>query len=118
MIRFEELRIWQLARTLSGDVRSAVRNIRDDARIGDQMRRAAISIAANIAEGSERGTDADFRRFLIMAKASCAELRSHLYLAWDDGHLTADAFMKPMKQSTDLGFMMGAFIKRLSSGGS
>ena len=114
MIQFEQLRIWQLARTLSGAVREAVRGIRDDAKLGDQMRRAAMSIAANIAEGSERGTDADFRRFVIMAKASCAELRSHLYLAWDDGHLTPDAFMKLMQQTTELGCMMGSLVKRLS----
>lgn len=47
----------------------------------DQMTRSAVSIASNIAEGAERGTNADFMRFLRIAKGSAAELRTQLYIA-------------------------------------
>lgn len=51
----------------------------------NQMRRSAISIVSNIAEGFERETDAEFVRFLYVAKGSCGELRAQLLLAWDRG---------------------------------
>ncbi|MBA3708080.1 MAG: four helix bundle protein [Planctomycetes bacterium] len=113
MCGFERLVIWQRARQLSHKIREAAKNFRDDAYLGDQMRRAAISIAANIAEGSERGSAADFRRFLIMAKASCAELRSHLYLALDDQHIDHQRFEQLLQNVSDLGRMMTAFIQSM-----
>ena len=56
------------------------------------MVRASISIMANIAEGFERGRLSEFHQFLSVSKASCAELRSHLYVALDAGYLTAKEF--------------------------
>ena len=47
---------------------------------------------ANIAEGFEKGTDAEFNRYLAISKASCAELRSHLYIALDVGYIDANRF--------------------------
>jgi four helix bundle protein len=87
--RFEELWIWQQARLL-------VRHIYHDCSTGlasrdfgfrDQIRRAGVSIMSNLAEGFERSTDADFARFLDVAKGSCGEVRSLYYVAEDLGYV-------------------------------
>jgi four helix bundle protein len=57
-----------------------------------QMQRAAVSIMANVAEGFERGKPKEYLQFLLIAKASCAEVRSHLYVALDSGYLDEPTF--------------------------
>ncbi|MGH8728598.1 MAG: four helix bundle protein [Burkholderiales bacterium] len=73
----------------------------------DQIRRASISIMSNIAEGFERGGRAEFHQFLVLAKASCAELRSQLYVAKDVGYLRAEAFDTLMHSTEELGRVIG-----------
>ena len=86
--RFEDLRIWQEARTLANQVYTETRELTDFT-FRDQARSAAISIMNNIAEGFERGTDADFARFLDIAKGSSGEIRSMLHLAEDLGYVSS-----------------------------
>src|ERR1043165_2820 len=77
-MRFEELRVWNEAIAMTrGLYALPVR----DANPRDQMRRAATSVAANIAEGAGAGGDAEFRRFLKYARRSCDEIRAHLAVA-------------------------------------
>ena len=92
--RFEDLVAWQKARTLTATIyrSTAVGLFARDLGLRDQIRRAAVSTMSNIAEGFERGTPAEFHRFLSVAKASCAELRSQLYVALDVGYLTNELF--------------------------
>jgi four helix bundle protein len=87
--RFEDLWVWQRAREL-------VRSIYEDFRVGraakdfgfrDQIQRAGMSVMNNVAEGFERSTDADFARFLDLAKGSCGEVRSLYYAAEDLGYV-------------------------------
>jgi four helix bundle protein len=87
--QFEDLKIWQQARRLVSMVyRLQVHPaFKRDLAFRDQLQRAAVSVMSNIAEGFERGTNADFIRFLNIAKGSCGEMRSLLYLAEDIGHL-------------------------------
>jgi len=81
--RFEDLTAWQMAM----DLAERVYEISDrppfarDFALADQVHRAAISVPSNIAEGFERGSRAEFHRFLTIAKASCAELRTQIMLA-------------------------------------
>lgn len=77
---FEDLEVWKRACRLAVEVCvefDACRNFT----LKDQAQRSAISVPSNIAEGSERGSDAEFIRFLRYSKGSCAELRTQLYIA-------------------------------------
>jgi four helix bundle protein len=73
----------------------------------DQIRRAAVSVMSDIAEGFERGSRPDFHRFLVIAKASCAEVRSQLYLALDIGYLTQDEFTQAVKLAEEASRIIG-----------
>ena len=77
-MRFEELRVWHEAMEMARAVYALAIT---DQNLRDQLRRAAASVTANIAEGAGAGSDAEFRRFLKYARRSCDEIRSHLALA-------------------------------------
>ena len=83
---FEDLRIWQEARQLVKQIYTDFREIRDYG-FKDQIQRAGVSVMNNIAEGFERNSDADFARFLNMAKGSAGEVRSMSYSAEDLGYV-------------------------------
>ena len=83
---FEDLRIWQEARGLIKEIYSTFgvsSPAEKDYGFRDQVQRASVSIMNNIAEGFERNSDAEFARFLTIAKGSCGEVRSLLYTAQD-----------------------------------
>ncbi len=77
---FEDLEVWKRGCRLAVDVCVEFDECKNFT-LKDQAQRSAISIPSNIAEGSERGSDADFVRFLRYSKGSCAELRTQLYIA-------------------------------------
>ena len=86
---FESLRVWHDARHLTKDVYRATRagGFASDFAFRNQVRRAALSVMSNIAEGHERGGRKEFRRFLMIAKGSAGEVCSQLYAAEDIGLL-------------------------------
>jgi four helix bundle protein len=87
--RFEELRVWQKSRDLALAVyRLTSRGaFARDFGLRDQIRRAAVSVMSNIAEGFGRYTLPGVRRFVVIARGSVAEVQSQLYLARDRGYL-------------------------------
>lgn len=87
--RFEELIAWQKARDLSRAIYQITRQgaLGTDFGLLGQIQRAGVSVMSNIAEGFERGGRAEFHQFLSTAKASCAEVRSLLYVALDVGYI-------------------------------
>ncbi|MCC6206719.1 MAG: four helix bundle protein [Gammaproteobacteria bacterium] len=91
---FEDLIAWQKARELTRRVyqTTSKQEFNRDFSLKDQMRRAAVSVMSNIAEGFDRGGRAEFHQFLVIAKGSCAELRSQLYIALDAGYIKAEGF--------------------------
>lgn len=110
---FEELEVWQRARLLAVNIYRQLRSCRDYG-LRDQLIRAAISIASNIAEGAERGSKAEFKRFLNIAKGSAAELRTQLYIAADAG-VIAQASASALNQETVIiSKQLHALIKTLS----
>jgi four helix bundle protein len=88
---FEGLRVWHDARMLTRQIYEATnsKQFKKDRSLAVQLRRAAISVMSNIAEGRERVGEREFRRFLLIAKGSCGEVRSQLYAAEDLGYLNA-----------------------------
>jgi len=86
---FEDLEVWQAACRLSVDVYKITHGCKDFG-LKDQMTRAAVSIASNIAEGAERSSQVDFARFVHIAKGSAAELRTQLYIADRIGVVSAE----------------------------
>lgn len=80
MSSFEDLDVWKRSCSLSVQLYKLFENCKDYG-IKDQMLRSAISIPSNIAEGSERKSIPDFKRFISIAQGSAAELRTQLYIA-------------------------------------
>ena len=110
MERFEDIVAWQKARELTAQVYRLSQQrerLRKDFGLRDQMLRAAISMMANIAEGFERGRLSEFHQFLSVSKASCAELRSHLYVALDAGYLNAEEFEVLRLKAEEVGRILG-----------
>lgn len=89
MERFEELIAWQKARALTKDIYVLTQRERfaKDYGLSGQIQRASVSVMSNIAEGFDRFGFNEFHQFLSIAKGSCAELRSQLYVANDIGYL-------------------------------
>jgi four helix bundle protein len=84
-----------------------------DFALRDQVRRAAISIPSSIAEGFERGGRLEFIQFLSIAKGSCGEVKTQLYIAFDQEYLSEDEFMELAQKITDTTNMIGGFMKYL-----
>ena len=92
--RFEEIKAWQKARVGTVRVYQVSKNapFAKDYGLCDQIRRAAVSVMANIAEGNGRRTNKDFASFLVQAHGSAAEVQSHLYIALDLKYLEQNDF--------------------------
>jgi four helix bundle protein len=113
--RFEDLEAWQIARELANQIYKITKQecVRRDFAFVDQIRRAAISIMNNIAEGFERGSNKDFVRFLFIARGSAGEVRSLLYLGLDQGYLTNSEFSECSDLCVRSGQIIWALIKGL-----
>jgi four helix bundle protein len=107
--RFEDLIAWQKARELTREIYSISKagSFSKDFGLAGQIQRAAVSIMSNIAEGFERGGRAEFHQFLSTAKASCAEVRSQLYVALDAGYLDKGTFDRLMAHAEEVARIVG-----------
>ena len=115
--RFEDLECWQEARKIVNRVYSACRvdGFRRDYSLIDQIKRAAISIMANIAEGFSRKGNKEFIQFLFIAKSSAAELQSHLYIAVDQKYISEIEFKDLYEGLDKVQRLISNFIKYLNS---
>ena len=110
---FEELKVWQKAKDLAVLIYKSTSDgkISKDFGLRDQMRRSAVSIPSNIAEGDERDTDKESVRYFYIAKGSLAELRTQLMIAVEVGFLDKDEFAKIELDCSEIGKMLGGIIK-------
>lgn len=92
MHRFKDLEIWKISRLFCSEIYSITAIFPESEKFGltNQLRRAAVSIASNIAEGASRSSDKDFCRFLEIAIGSAYEIESQLVIASDLNFITED----------------------------
>lgn len=103
--QFEDLRIWQDARVLAGSVHREFGSgtpAERDYGFRDQIQRAGVSVMNNIAEGFERFSRAEFAHLLNVAKGSCGEVRSMLYLAEDLSYITHETALARRENARQL----------------
>jgi four helix bundle protein len=109
MARFEKLVVWERAQGFAVEVERVAALLRYDA--ADQLRRSSASVADNIAEGAERGTDADFARFLSIAAGSCAEAQCQLRRAQRGGCEAREL----ISEAQQIGWMIAALRRSVTA---
>lgn len=114
---FEDIEAWQNARELTGAVYacSGTGAFARDYGLRDQIRRAAVSILSNIAEGFERAGSAEFTQFLAIAKGSTAEVEAQLYVALDQGYIAKEQFESIKAISNSTKKLIAGFMNYLRS---
>jgi four helix bundle protein len=110
--KFEDILAWQKAGQLTILVYKLFRDCKDYNFI-NQIQRAVISIMNNIAEGFERNTNKEFRNFLFIAKGSCAEVRSMLYIALRLNYINKNEFKNLYNQTIEISKLLSGLIKTL-----
>lgn len=112
----EEIEAWQKARTLVQEIYHISKQMEfsRDFTLKNQIRKAAISIMSNIAEGYERNGNKEFSQFLSIAKGSIGEVRSQLYVAMDQKYITLQVFERTNQILLETGKMIGGMINYLS----
>ena len=113
---FRSLKVWEKSHRLVLAIYAASRSFPPEERYGltSQIRRASASIPANIAEGCGRGSEAEFARFLQIARGSASELEYHLLLARDLALLATEHHAELERETTDLKKMLTALLARLT----
>ena len=116
---FRELLVWEKAHRLALDVHEATRDFPGEERFGisAQVRRAAVSIASNIAEGCGRDGECELARYLVIAGGSTSEVEYQLLLARDLGYLPESTHRKLDTQANELKKMLNAFVQKLTANG-
>ena len=110
--KFEEILSWQKSRDLTIAIYKAFKDSKDFG-FKNQIERASVSIMNNIAEGYERKSNKEFSYFLYVAKGSCAEVRSMLYLAKDLNTISPSKFDEFYNLSLEISKLLSGLIKTL-----
>ena len=115
--RFEDIEAWKKARELTKVIYEITGHgkIATDFPLRDQLRRASLSIMANVAEGFEREGNKEFRQFLAQAKGSVGEVKSLLYVALDAGLTSPEQFKQTMALAEDVSRLIAGFLRYLKS---
>ena len=111
--KFEDIISWQKSRILTIDIYKVFENSKDFG-YKSQIERASVSVMNNIAEGFERKSNKEFRQFLFIAKGSCGEVRSMLYLAKDLNKIDNTRFNELYSLSIEISKLLSGLIKTLN----
>ena len=116
---FEDLAIWKESRCLTKDIYRLTSGAKfsKDFSLRGQIQSAAVSVMSNIAEGFERAGNQEFSQFLYVAKGSCGEVRSQLYVAVDQGYISAKELEELLNSLKRLSSMIGSLINYLKRSG-
>ncbi len=112
---FEDIESWKMSREITRVIylMSSGKEFSRDFALVNQIRRAAISIQSNIAEGFERNGDKEFIQFLTIAKGSCGEVRSQLYVALDQKYIDANEFESAKAKLIETSRLISGMIRYL-----
>jgi len=108
--KFEDLHVWKESMRLAVDLYKAL-NASKDYGLRDQLQRAAVSIPSNIAEGFERNSNKEFVQFLYIAKGSCSELRTQLYLCIEVGVIENSVAQNYIEKTRKISAMLYKLIQ-------
>lgn len=114
--RFEDIKAWQKARILTNMIYQIVKDNKsfwNDYKFREQITSAAVSIMSNIAEGFSRHTKKEFIQFLFVAKGSCAEAQSQLYVALDQGYISEAKFKELYSKTDEVAKILSGFMTYL-----
>ncbi len=110
--RFEDIIVWQKVGELTIEIYK-IFSLSRDFGFRDQIQRAVVSIMNNVAEGFERMSNSEFRRFLFISKGSCGEVRSMIYLAYRLDYISIEQFDDLKLKSIEISKMLSGLIKTL-----
>ena len=113
--QFEDLEVWRAARALTKAIYrvSSTGQFARDFQLTNQIRRSANSVMSNIAEGFEGDGNREFQHFLSVAKGSCGEVRSQLFIAFDQGYVALNEFQSLCQEATKVSRLLSALMKHL-----
>ncbi len=113
--RFEDIEVWKKARALRREIylQTKTGDFAKDFELKNQIRRAALSITANIAEGFERGGNREFIQFLAVAKGSCGEVRDQLYAVLEEHYVSQESCDKIYADTVEVSRMISGFMAYL-----
>jgi len=111
--KFEDIIAWQKAKIMTLKIYSSFKDSRDYG-FKDQICRASVSVMNNIAEGFERKSDSEFKHFLFIAKGSCGEVRSMLYLAKELKYIDDDVYSALLTLANEISKTISGLIKTLN----
>ncbi|MDD3296360.1 MAG: four helix bundle protein [Candidatus Omnitrophica bacterium] len=117
MKNFRDLKVWNKGYELVLAIYKLSRHFPSDEKFGltQQIRRAAVSVIANIAEGNKRKSSKDFKHFLNISEGSLEEVKCYLILSRDLGYIKVADYNNSFIISEELGKMLSGFIKKLTA---
>ena len=110
--QFEDLLVWKDARQLVNEIYTLTKKdyFSKDFGLADQIRRSAVSVMSDIAEGFERGSNTELIQFLYVAKGSCGELRTQLIVAFDQKYICKEEMEQTKELAKKVSGMLSNFI--------
>ena len=113
-MNFEKLEVWKRSARLSAELYKGLRELRDFG-FRDQVTRSGLSIPSNIAEGMSRTSARDKRHFLVIARGSCAELRTQIYIGIDIDYIDGETGKHWLQETRELSAMLQSLITKLEN---